>query len=107
MKVLWAQQKDQTIQQLNEQLIIFIINISNSVSSPNHNLQIKKLYLSIFTDVVEEFSSWHIFHYHEDVGWCADDLVTAKQTKCTNLWRIHVFASVDTAKCIWTMKTEL
>ena len=36
-----------------------------------------QLYLSMFEDIFKQLPSWHIFHYHEDIGWCTDHLITA------------------------------
>lgn len=35
----------------------------------------KATYTSIFTDVIKQFPARHIFHNHEKICWCADDLV--------------------------------
>lgn len=38
-------------------------------------------YLAIFTNIVKQFASRNIFHYHEDIRWCADYLVPAQTKK--------------------------
>ena len=35
-------------------------------------------YLSMFDNVVEQLSSWNIFHYHENVRWSANYLIPRK-----------------------------
>ena len=41
----------------------------------------KYTHLAIFNNIIEEFSTGNIFHNHENIRWCADDLIPIKQAK--------------------------
>ena len=58
---------------------IFCKTTSTEIFTNMLNIKVKKNYLSVFDNIIKELSSGNMFHYHKDICWCTDNLISGKK----------------------------